>query len=46
MTDLSLGIAGGLGTGLAWAVISILVRSLLGAMAPVQITTIRSTSVA
>ncbi len=43
MSDLSLGIAGGLGTGLTWAAISILVRSLSGAMAPVQITTIRST---
>jgi drug/metabolite transporter (DMT)-like permease len=43
MTDLTWGIAGGLGTGLAWAAISILVRSLSGVMAPVQITTVRST---
>lgn len=43
MTDLTLGIAGGLGTGLIWAAISILVRSLSGAVAPVGITAIRST---
>jgi uncharacterized membrane protein len=43
MTDLTWGIAGGLGTGLTWAAISILVRSLSGTVAPVGITAIRST---
>ena len=43
MPDLTLGIIGGLGTGLAWAAISILVRSLSGKLAPVEITAVRST---
>src|SRR5512137_1442875 len=43
MTDLTWGIAGGLGTGLIWAAISILVRSLSGTLAPIGITAVRST---
>lgn len=43
MPDLTLGVIGGLGTGLAWAAISVLVRSLSGKLAPVEITTVRST---
>ena len=43
MTDVTLGIIGGLGTGLVWAAISILVRSLSGALTPVEITAVRST---
>jgi drug/metabolite transporter (DMT)-like permease len=43
MTDLTLGIVGGLGTGLTWAIISVLVRSMLGRLAPVEITAVRST---
>src|SRR3990172_9312645 len=43
MTELTWGIAGGLGTGLAWAAISLLVQSLSGVLRPVSITAIRST---
>lgn len=43
MAELTWGIAGGLGTGLAWAAISILVQSLSGVLRPVSITAIRST---
>jgi len=43
MTELTWGIAGGLGTGLAWAALSILVQSLSGVLRPVSITAIRST---
>ncbi|HEX7550268.1 MAG TPA: EamA family transporter, partial [Candidatus Methylomirabilis sp.] len=43
MTDGTLGIIGGLGTGLVWAAISILVRSLSGRLTPVEITAVRST---
>ncbi len=43
MTELTWGIAGGLGTGLTWAAISILVQSLSGVLRPVSITAIRST---
>jgi uncharacterized membrane protein len=43
MTDLTLGIAGGLGTGLSWAAISILVRSLSGTITPAGISAVRST---
>jgi drug/metabolite transporter (DMT)-like permease len=43
MSDLTWGIVGGLGTGLAWAAISVLVRSLSGRMSPVMITAVRST---
>ncbi len=42
MTDLTLGILGGLGSALAWGVISILVRSLSGILRPVSVTAIRS----
>ncbi|HSD50837.1 MAG TPA: DMT family transporter [Candidatus Methylomirabilis sp.] len=42
MVELTWGIAGGLGTGLAWAAISILVQSLSGVLRPVSITAIRS----
>lgn len=42
MSDLALGIIGGLGTGLVWATISILVRSLSGVIPPIAITAIRS----
>lgn len=42
MAELTWGIAGGLGTGLAWAAISILVQSLSGVLRPVSITAIRS----
>ncbi|MBI1999679.1 MAG: DMT family transporter [candidate division NC10 bacterium] len=43
MTDLTRGILGGLGTGVTWAAISILVRSLSGTIAPAGITAVRST---
>ena len=43
MSDLTWGIAGGLGTGIVWATISTLVRSLSGTLSPVQITALRST---
>jgi drug/metabolite transporter (DMT)-like permease len=43
MSDLTWGIVGGLGTGIAWAAISVLVRSLSGRLAPVMITAVRST---
>ncbi len=43
MTDLTRGIAGGLGTGVIWAAISMLVRSLSGTIAPAGITAVRST---
>lgn len=43
MAELTLGIAGGLGTGLTWAAISILVRSLSGTITPAGITAVRST---
>jgi len=42
MTDLTWGIFGGLGSGLTWAVTSIIVRSLAGALSPVSITAVRS----
>jgi uncharacterized membrane protein len=43
MTDLTLGIVGGLGTGLSWAGISILVRYLSGTIRPAGINALRST---
>jgi drug/metabolite transporter (DMT)-like permease len=43
MTDLTRGIASGLGTGMTWAAISILVRSLSGTLTPAGITAVRST---
>ena len=43
MTDLTLGILGGLGSSLNWAIISILVRSLSGVVPAAGITAIRST---
>ena len=43
MTDLTLGILAGLGSGLNWAVTSFLIRSLLGRLAPVEVSAIRST---
>jgi drug/metabolite transporter (DMT)-like permease len=43
VTDLTLGILGGLGSALAWGVISILVRSLSGILRPVSVTVVRST---
>jgi drug/metabolite transporter (DMT)-like permease len=43
VSDLTWGIAGGLGTGIVWATISTLVRSLSGTLSPVQITALRST---
>ena len=43
MTDLTLGILGGLGSALAWGVISLLVRSLSGILRPVSVTVVRST---
>jgi drug/metabolite transporter (DMT)-like permease len=43
MTHLTWGIASGLGTGLIWAAISVLVRSLSGTLPPIGITTVRST---
>ena len=43
MTELTWGIAGGLGTGLTWAAISLLVRSLSGTITPAGITAVRST---
>lgn len=42
MTHLGLGILGGLGTGLVWAAISILARSLSGVIPPIGITAVRS----
>ncbi|MFB3820400.1 MAG: DMT family transporter [Candidatus Methylomirabilales bacterium] len=42
MTSLGLGILGGLGTGLIWAAISILARSLSGVIPPIGITAVRS----
>jgi drug/metabolite transporter (DMT)-like permease len=43
MTDLTLGILAGLGSGLNWAVTSLLARSLLGRLAPVELSAVRST---
>jgi len=43
MTDLTWGIAGGLGTGMTWAATTILVRSLSGTLTPAGITAVRST---
>jgi len=43
MTDVTRGIAGGLGTGMIWAAVSILVRSLSGTITPAGITAVRST---
>lgn len=43
MTDLTWGIVGGLGTGMTWAAISILVRSLSGTLTPAGITAVRAT---
>ncbi len=43
MTDLTLGILGGLGSALVWGVISLLVRSLSGILRPVSVTLVRST---
>lgn len=43
MTDLTRGILGGLGTGVTWAAISVLVRSLSGTITPAGITAVRST---
>jgi drug/metabolite transporter (DMT)-like permease len=42
MTPLTLGILGGVGTGMTWAAISILARSLSGVVAPIGITAVRS----
>jgi drug/metabolite transporter (DMT)-like permease len=42
MTEMTLGILGGLGSGLIWGTISLLVRSLSGTIAPVGITAVRS----
>lgn len=44
MTDLTWGIASGLGTGMIWAATSILVRSLSGTITPAGITAVRSTT--
>jgi uncharacterized membrane protein len=43
MTDLTWGIAGGLGTGMTWAATSMLVRSLSGILSPAGISATRST---
>lgn len=43
MTDLTWGIVGGLGTGMTWAAISILARSLSGTLTPAGITAVRAT---
>lgn len=43
MTDLTLGILAGLGCGLNWAVTSLLARSLLGRLTPVELSAVRST---
>ncbi|HSB81029.1 MAG TPA: DMT family transporter [Candidatus Methylomirabilis sp.] len=43
MTDLTLGILAGLGSGLNWAVTSLLARSLLGRFTPVKLSAVRST---
>jgi len=43
MTDLTWGIAGGLGTGMSWAATSLLVRSLSGILTPAGISAVRST---
>jgi drug/metabolite transporter (DMT)-like permease len=43
MTDLTLGILAGLGSGLNWAVTSLLARSLLGRLTPVELSAVRST---
>ena len=43
MTDLTLGILAGLGSGLNWAVTSLIARSLLGRLTPVQMSAVRST---
>jgi drug/metabolite transporter (DMT)-like permease len=43
MTDLTWGIVSGLGTGMIWAAISMLVRSLSGTLTPAGITAARST---
>jgi len=43
MTELTWGIAGGLGTGLAWAALSLLVSSLTDTLRPISITAVRST---
>ena len=43
MTDLTWGIASGLGTGMTWAATSLLVRSLSGTFTPAGITAMRST---
>jgi len=43
MTDLTWGIAGGLGTGMTWAATSMLVRSLSGILTPAGISALRST---
>ena len=42
MTEMTLGILGGLGSGLTWGTISLLVRSLTGTITPVGITAVRS----
>ncbi len=43
MTDLTLGILAGLGCGLNWAVTSLLARSLLGRLTPVELSAVRAT---
>ncbi len=43
MTDLTLGILAGLGSGLNWAVTSLLARSLLGRLSPVELSALRAT---
>ncbi len=44
MTDLTLGMAAGLGTGMTWAATSILVHSLSGVISPVGISAVRATA--
>jgi len=43
MTDLTLGILAGIGSGLNWAVTSFLVCSLLGRLTPIELSAVRST---
>ncbi len=43
MTELTWGIAGGLGTGLTWAALSLLVSSLSDTLRPISVTAVRST---
>lgn len=43
MTDFSWGILGGLGSGLNWAVTTLIIRSLIGTFTPAGITAVRAT---